>query len=425
MKILIINNNAISTVSNIGKTISSFLSNSKSEDIACLYFGNNEIPDIKYKNYYRITEFDILKSILNFSFKTKNSHFQSIKNISINTSEKKKNNKFIRFLLKNKEILSLCRESLWMLRTWETKDLYNWIANFKPDVIFAVLGNTIFTHKIATHFSKKYNIPLNIYFTDDYFPENNKPGILGLNSRIKKNLLLSTYKKSLSISNKQFVIGEMMRKRYSSLFNKNFEVLINGIDVDKYKLFEPKKFDTQKDFYISYIGGLHYNRWKTILKLASITKKISDFNIHLRIFSITRPSEKIMDLFEKNDIKYCGSLSPDEVTIEMMNSHCLLHVESFEESAINYTKYSISTKIPECMASRRGLLAIGPSNIASIRLLLDNNIGLVLTENFNDIEYESKIKDFIKNYNNINFDYQFNFAKQHFNQNNMQLQNIL
>ena len=58
-KLLIISNNVLSEINNNGKTILSFIENSKLE-IRQLYF-SSEVPSIKTYKYFRISDNDIIR----------------------------------------------------------------------------------------------------------------------------------------------------------------------------------------------------------------------------------------------------------------------------------------------------------------------------------------------------------------------------
>ena len=64
-----------------------------------------------------------------------------------------------------------------------------------------------------------------------------------------------------------------------------------------------------------------------------------------------------------------GSVSSDEIIIEMKKYDLLVHIESFEKKYTNKTKLSISTKIPEYLATGRPILAVGPRDISSIKYI--------------------------------------------------------
>lgn len=425
MRVLVISNNALSSVLNNGKTVSSFLRNLDSENVANLYFGTNELPDIKnFKYYYRITELDIFKSISSFSFAAKNTHSTLCKSlISTNFSSKKKESMMLSFIKRHGATFAVFRELLWRLNTWKTKELYRWISDFRPDVIFSILGNSLFTHVISRTISNDFNLPLNVYFTDDYVLNDRSSNFF---QKIHFRNTQKEYYKTLSQAKKAFVIGSKMKLEYERVFRRKFGVLVNGIDLKKFSQIKPKSFSfNDKTFIISYIGGLHLNRWKSISFIAKLANQIKDLRVVFKVYSVSVPSAEILNSFKESGVIFGGSLDSDGVFNELIDSHCLLHAESFDENYRVYTKYSISTKIPEYVACRRGIIAIGPSDVASIEFFKRFNIGCVITESDNEDSIKCKLLQYVMHYNDIEFDYQFKIAEKYFDQEKMQLNNLL
>ena len=120
-------------------------------------------------------------------------------------------------------------------------------------------------------------------------------------------------------------------------------------------------------------------------------------------------------------MRFCGSLNAEDVLPEIEDSHCLIHVESFDKQYRVYTRFSVSTKIPEYMASKRGIIAYGPSEIASIQIFNDNGIGCVFTEKDTEEDVREKLYQFVSTYNSIDFNKQFEFAKSNFDKRLMAL----
>ena len=424
MKIIIISNNAISSISNNGKTVKSFLKGIPSENVANLYFGTNENPDSNScKHFYRITELDILKSFLTLRFSTSNSHEILMNRLTtISDNQTLTENILLRFIKKHSENLSFIREFLWNFRTWDTKELNDWIKAFSPDVIFSVLGDVVYTHIIARTIATRYSLPLHAYFTDDYVLNDSSKSWIGHLHYIK---VKRSYKKTLSICDKAFVIGKKMKQAYEEYFHRNFGILVNGIDFTKFNTLTPKPFCPGEKFIISFIGGIHLNRWKSIVELAKVANQISNISFDFRVFCLKEPEAEIIEAFENAGVRYCGGLNSSQVMIEISNSHCLIHAESFDKKNRMYTKYSISTKIPEYMASKRAIIAIGPSDIASIEIFKDNGIGCVITEKDSESDIKTKLKRLIATYNTIDYQRQFDFAFSNFRQENMLLSKLL
>ena len=413
MRVLVVSYNSFSETGNNGKTLCSLFSNLKSSEIAQLYFGTNEVPYAEFcDNYYRVTETDILKSLLNFSFCTHNSHSELVSSINNGTN---KEAWWFRTLKRCEKKIRLVREALWKFNTWDTDELDAWIKEFKPDVVFALLGSSMHVHNIAIRLSEKYRLPLFTYFTDDYVINSTARGLV---ENIHFRMLCILYKKTIRKSCKAYVIGKKMQKDYSEAYSKPFGVLGNCIDMDKYSHIQPCRIIKSESIIISYMGALHSNRWVSISDLGNIIKEINaeyGFQIHLKVFSTAAPSREIMTSFEKSGVEFCGGLDSLGVIKQMEQSHFLLHVESFDQLNRTYVKYSISTKISEYLSSNRGVMAYGPHEVASMELLCENGFGCSMTDLDSREEIKKKIYDAIDGYNGHDYSLSKQFVLQNYN----------
>lgn len=409
MKVLVISNNSFSKTQCNGKTLRSFFPSIGLNNVAQLYFGRNEVPDYDTcVNYYRVTELQVLKSVLNLSFTTTNSHSLLMASLSSGPS---KESKVFRLLKKHKGTLSLFREFLWDLNTWDSPSLKAWIESFHPDAIFTILGDNIYVHKVAIKLSERYNIPLVAYFTDDYVINSIAENLF---EKIHLRRLRRQYKKTMMAVTKVYAIGELMQKDYSKVYNKEFGILGNCIDFSTTEMNKPIKIDFTNPIIISYIGGLHSNRWKSIALLGKIVGELANdlkYNIQIRVYTMDALDPEMTTAFQLANVKYCGSLNPEGVIDQMKQSHLLLHVESFDVKYRKYVKYSISTKISEYLQSMRMLIAFGPYEVASISLIRDNDLGCCLTDQDTFIEIKDKIRTSIEQYNSYNFQKQYEYVR--------------
>lgn len=423
MRILIIAANALSKTSNNGKTYRSFIQAIDKSDVAQFYTGSNEYPDESCcLSFYRITDLQLFKGLLKFWRPISNSHKNLLESIENKGFGGLQTSKGVNTLKKQSKNLSYIRDFLWSSNKWDNKELNNWLKEFKPTHIFAVLGGSISLHKVARKISKRYNIPLSVYFTDDYVLNDNSTNVI---QKLYFKRIRRGYNKTLKIADKAFVIGEKMKEAYEHFFNREFKILINGISFNDNEKNSRVSIVPNDTIIISYIGGLHLNRWKSIVKLAQILQQIKEYNFEIRVFCVSQPTSEIMSEFDKNNIHFCGKLTAEGVKEETRKSHIMLHVESFDEVNRVYTQYSISTKIPEYMSSMRGIIAYGPKEIASIRIFSDNGIGCAITDDDKDSDIIEKIKAYLDNYNSADFEGQYEFAKNNFNQKSMQLKNLL
>lgn len=421
LRILIISNNPFSSYTNNGKTLESLFSWVPQSDLFQLYFHNSQEPDFFFcKNYFKVTDLEVIKTICNFKSCGNKVCNDSTKNVS-NWTE---TNKIVK---KNRSSLLIFRDILWKIgyNKFKRKNLYEWFETISPDLIFFVAGNCGFAHEISLDLSKRYNVPLYTYFTDDYIIY---PQYTNLLEVLQKFRLKGIYEKTIKRSVSCFSIGEEMSKVYSLKYNKNFIPIMNSVNLSS---IPPKTI--KSPIIISFFGNLELNRWKMIARFANklkLVEKLFNMDVLVKVYSMSILDDEMVSTFKQSNIEFCGFVSGDSFKEALKNSNILLHVESDDKVYSSLTRLSVSTKIPEYLVSNRPIIAYGPSDVASISLLQKNKIGYVIDCK----EEDSVITDLLKKYineiitgNNYICKRAYNFVAQNYDKNKIQecLKNIL
>ncbi|MFV0151824.1 hypothetical protein OBJ97_01095 [Empedobacter falsenii] len=390
-KVLIISNNSFSKVSNNGKTYEAIFSKFDKENISQLFFSENEEPDLNYcKNYFKITDKDVLLNFITFS-KKRSGKLNDLMGEKIDEKKAMFNSNssyFFNFFQKKADLLILFRDFLWSFNSWKTPQLKKWLKETNPDVIFFVGGPMKFPYNISNWVSKFLNKPVAVYFTDDYILYPISRNILDrfVIYRAKK-----FYKELIELSDARFTIGELMSKEYKIFFGKDFYSIMNSVSISKNDVFIKSEKTNSKPI-ISYFGGLHLNRWQMISRLGSLFK--NEFIIN--VYSIYQPNKEILESFDENGVRFCGGVISDELKRKIDESDILLHVESDDHYNRNLTKLSVSTKIPEYLISGKLVLGFGPADIASMKVLSDNEVGVVISSELNNediVNFKVLLKD--------------------------------
>lgn len=397
-KVLVISHNPFSNMHNNGKTLESFFIGWPKNKLAQLYITPIE-PDFSIcDNYYRITDIEVLKQF----FRKKNEAGNIIKNNS--NSEQIKNNihksqkgGFLKKLFaKRIPILYCIKNAIWNnVKPWNNKNVDDWIKKFKPDIIFFQSSNANSILNMVDKLCYKYSATLFMETTDDYVT---KRFSFDPFYHININKTIKLYKILVNKSKCIFPIGDMMGKEYKERFGGNYITAMNSININDKVI--PYQNINNKEILLTYAGNLGLNRWKSLYKLGKMLKKIDEkyqIKAKLRIYSMTELNKralKKLNIF--NYMEFKGSVNQKELIDIRNNSDILVHVESFDKKNIYITRLSISTKIPEYMLSKRCILAIGPSNIASIDYIMSNNMGAVISKNDN-ILWEETIKEILIN----------------------------
>lgn len=252
------------------------------------------------------------------------------------------------------------------------------IDEFKPEAIYTTMGN-IRIIKLANKLSARYKIPVYPHFMDDWI------NTLYTGSKlisIPRYILLKQLRKLFSNSIGGFCISEKMCREYKNRYGVDFIPLMNIVPEEK--IMQEKKTNIKDKIVFSYFGGLHLNRWKTLKQLSSVLEKVtkdSGKQNKLILYTGLDDLNHYKNEFTSSVVEMPGPVEHDKIIAKMREADFLVHVESFDSSVITYTQHSISTKIPEYLASGVPVVAIGPGNLASIEYLKNNNCGIIIEDN--------------------------------------------
>lgn len=379
MKILILSHNCVSTTQNMGKTLCSLFGAFDKNDLVQLYLYPS-IPNLDFcKSYYRITDNDIIQSIIN-----RKRCGGIVEPIYINEEfelfeSKKIRDQYTR--IKRGEYMRFARDIIWKMGAPKSKSLKKWLLLEKPDVVFYALGDAIFSLSLARWISSFLNIPLVTYICDDfYFSGKDKRGI----KRFLYNGIIENIKKTVKMSSYLITICDELGEAYKAEFGTPYYTIMTGSS------FEIGTIEHREDSrQISYIGNLSFNRWKSLLEIQDALTKINlNRKLKYQIIYYGTENDNL-----KNRIKYGGYLDANSVKKVMSESLLLIHTETFDKKFRTRLKYSLSTKIADSLASGTCLLVYAPAELVSVKYLIKNGCAFCIVDNEHLQENLIKILD--------------------------------
>jgi len=250
-------------------------------------------------------------------------------------------------------------------------NLKDFIKNNNPDFIYLLpYGRRII--KLALDIRQQFNIPILPHFMDDWPSTIYKNSFLSL---IQRKLTLKTLNNLLNTCEKSLVISDAMKKEFEKRYKKaQFFSLMNDV-----KEYSGSFINSELEEKVSlcYAGGLHLNRWASLLELCKIVNGNISIN-EIAIYTSPNDWENVeMHFKEFPFIVYKGFIKQAEVLGTLDNYSVLIFIESFDENIKQYTRFSISTKIPEYLSLGKAIIAVGPSDIASITYLKENSLAII------------------------------------------------
>ncbi len=376
-KVLVVSGCNFSFPLNSGPTLRSMFNKFEKDNLAQMYFAGDNMPDFEFcSNYFKVTWVDILTSLVQ-GYSDCGSVYANTDDFDSNgTVESRSILSFLiqRFLYSIIPIFQKSprlRDFIWRFNSWKSPKMLKWLDEYKPDLIFFSPADRGSSHQIARFISNYTRAPLVVWVTDDYvlFPKR-----INLIDKIQKIRLRRIFRKTISMSSVCFAIGDRMAKDYEKFFGKRFMTIMNSVKIQDYV-----EYSGGQNLNFSYFGSLYLDRWKILIKLAEAAPPGS-ISVYTDLSKLPKNIvEDIVFEFEKADIKIKEFVKGEDLRKAMLDSDILIQAESDDIVTKSLTRLSVATKIPEYLISGRAILGIGPPEVASMKLLSENNIGLVIS----------------------------------------------
>lgn len=246
-------------------------------------------------------------------------------------------------------------------------------------------------HLIALGLKKHFpNLPWIADFRDpwtniDFYKELN---LSKLSDYIHRRL----EKKVVQTADCVLVVSNEMVKEYKQFNPHRIQLITNGFDTDDV---QAKEISPDKKFTLAHIGTLNYARNPKVLwtVLSDLAQENSDFRRDLQILLIGKTDftviEDLRHLNLADNLQKIDYLTHSEAIKKQNSSQVLLLLINNSPSA----KGILTGKFFEYLAAKRPILAIGPTDGDTAKILEETKSGRIA--DFND---DKKIREIVKDY---------------------------
>lgn len=284
---------------------------------------------------------------------------------------------------KHTAMTHLLRGLLWKKRFWCTELLNHWLDDFKPECVFLSFSDDYFINQIALYVAEKYDIPIVSSIGDDYYF--NKHFSLSPIYQVYKETYKALIRKVLAWRGSAIYISDKIRDKYNEAFCLDGETVYLTSGVQR-KPFRPINVQTPL---ITYFGNIRMGRNHSLNTIGEALGRI-DPSYRLEVYS-NEKDEVYYNVFKDNpNIRYCGSVPYAQVQAKMSSSDITVIVEGFEAADIELSRYSLSTKAADALASGAAILAFGSQECGIIEYLQSTGAATVCTRRS---ELEKNIRD--------------------------------
>lgn len=236
------------------------------------------------------------------------------------------------------------------------------IESFAPEVVHSLLG-TIREMRIALALSRRFDVPILPHFTDDWPETIYSDGQLFGASRVEAQRLL---REILKRSPVVLTIGRDMAAEYATRYGKETVAVGNCVDP-----LRSSSADRPSNSLV-YSGGLHLGRDKVVREIAHIIETEPGLHgVSIDLYTGASDAAHASDLERSHpSIRARGTLPADGIVSALAASRGAIFVESSNAEILSYTRLSVSTKVPEYLASMVPILVVGPPGQSSVRELV-------------------------------------------------------
>jgi len=375
--------------SNASRAFSTYFDNLSHYEMRQI-FSSNKVPTKGHcSSFYRITDIDMVKSWLLFKKAKGNIYYSNKIEVYDLSSKKSSKKRFINYIYKigsrKSSIVYILRALLWSFNKWKSSNLNEWINEFKPNLIFLAFSDDLYLLNIAYEYSKEYNAPIITSIGDDYYFR--KYSRLSIFMRYYTHIYQKKVDKFFSLVRSVIYIDDKIKNKYQSHFHTH------GVTVRLTSSFKPRKF-MKIDLCnpkITYIGNIRLGRNASLVMIA---KELEKINSKYKIDLYTNETDNfyLKPLRKCQNIDIHGSIAYEKVESILHNSDISLILESFEKKDVNFSRFSLSTKIADSLAAGVNLYAVGSIDCGAIEYLYKNKCAEVCT---NPLEIANTLNEFL------------------------------
>lgn len=369
-RVLFVSVNPFSQTSNNGKTFASFFEGYGTDALAQLYF-HRELPSSPVcDKYFRITDEDLVRDLVR-PWRVMGERVTARSSSTTPIPQRTHS------ALKASRIARLLRQCLWTQVRFENPALLEWLDEFDPEVIFFCGGDAAALYPKVTSLADRFGARLAFYITDDYVLPLRTPNLAAHLQRWWTRRVFAQLTRRADLV---LTIGPSMSSTYERVFGLESVPIMNMVSVPPTQP-EPRRCLTDgQPLTLLYAGSLHSNRWMVLGRVADSIERLAARGVEarLRVVGPEPTAKQLHAVHRPPNVEHGGLLTPDELGCAVAAADTLVHVEADDTASMAVTALSVSTKIPEYLASGRSLMAIGPRGLASIDYLYDHNVALVV-----------------------------------------------
>lgn len=250
-----------------------------------------------------------------------------------------------------------------------------WLHKISPNIIYTSIGDIPMARLVLNIHERFPDIKIAVHCFDDWL----NPTYKTWNTQkhyLRAEKLLNQV---LDIATLRFTSSEKMRVEYKERYGYVFSCFTNPVKIHAFLT----NVEKSKIPNIVFAGKIGWHNNTAILDMMQAVECLNCMGISIKLDLYTDCSSEQIDFFLGNIPKttFLHKPVPNSHILEILSaSHILFLPISITTHTERFTRYSMSTKMGEYLASGIPIVYCGPSTIAMTEFLKDNECAIVIEE---------------------------------------------
>ena len=271
MKILVLSHSEWDDGNSFGSSFSNILGNNDSIELANIFCRTGKPNTTSCHHFFQISEKLLLKNLANKQSPSGQIIKESTTSIFAPVVSTDNHLPGTNFVKKNRWIIFFwIRDIIWFLGRWKSKELKKFITDFNPDLIFLPVYYSVYLNKIGLFIKEFSNKPMVGYISDDCYTlrQFSMNPLYWIDRFIKRKWV----KKAIDECKILYVISDIQKNDYDSIFHKECKILYKGGD---FAGDAPVKNKISNPVLLVYTGNIGTGRYKNLAKIGDVLEDIN------------------------------------------------------------------------------------------------------------------------------------------------------
>jgi hypothetical protein len=249
-----------------------------------------------------------------------------------------------------------------------TPELERWIGDFRPDVLYTILGSNGMMALIEK-ILERFDLPFVVHIMDDWPAAAHRQGLLaGRERRVMERHL----DRLLSCASECLAISSAMAEAYARRYGRPFRAFQNAIDVARWEQTAKRDLSVGRPAELLYVGSIFPNaQLDSLTDCAEAVASLSSSGYPVKLTISTpsghadryrarlaiHPAIAIEDTI-RDDARFFARIAAADALLIPVN---------FDADSLRFIRYSMPAKLPAYMVSATPILVYGDPAAAQVQ----------------------------------------------------------